>query len=93
MPAPAKESAFKDLKKIREVDLPPETIEDGPRLGRPIKPGAKSRDPEYRAWTGYLKRDTVTDADYQLKRKRDSRSMSELLQELLSGWVANQNKS
>lgn len=92
MPASAKESAFKDLRKIREVSLhaAPDSSGAHPRLGRPPKPGAKSRNPDYRAWTGYLRRDTVTDADYQLKRGRDGRTMSELMQELLATWVAQQ---
>ena len=65
-----------------------------PRIGRPRKPGAKSRDTtRYRAWTGYLMRDTVTEAEYELKRThpdgtRDLRDMSDLIQCLLAGWLA-----
>lgn len=69
-----------------------------PKVGRPRKPGAKSRDTaRYRAWTGYLMRDTVTEAEYELKRTnpdgtRDGRDMSDLIQSLLSGWVAERKK-
>ena len=69
-----------------------------PRIGRPRKPVAKSRDTErYRSWTGYLMRDTVTEAEYELKRTnpdgtRDQRDMSDLLQDLLAGWLAERKK-
>lgn len=69
-----------------------------PRVGRPRKPGAKSRDTaRYRAWTGYLMRDTVTEAEYELKRTnpdgtRDKRDMSDLIQNLLAGWLAERKK-
>lgn len=69
-----------------------------PRVGRPRKPGAKSRDTtRYRAWTGYLMRDTVTEAEYELKRTnpdgtRDQRDMSDLIQDLLASWLAERKK-
>lgn len=69
-----------------------------PRVGRPRKPGAKSRDTaRYRAWTGYLMRDTVTEAEYELKRTnpdgtRDQRDMSDLIQDLLAIWLAERKK-
>ncbi len=68
------------------------------RVGRPRKPGAKSRDTaRYRAWTGYLMRDTVTEAEYELKRTnpdgtRDQHDMSDLIQDLLAGWLAERKK-
>lgn len=89
MPTQAKEtSAFKDLKKIREVSPAEETFSGTPRVGRPPKPEAKSRHPEYRAWTGYLKKESVMEAEYRLKRAESGKSVSDLLEELLSGWVA-----
>ncbi len=69
-----------------------------PRIGRPRKPGAKSRDTaRYRPWTGYLIRDTVTESEYELKRTnpdgtRDPRDMSDLIQDLLAGWLAERKK-
>lgn len=79
------------MRKIREVSTT-ESISTPGKVGRPLKPLAKTRDPEYRAWTGYLKTDTLTDADYLLKRKKDSRDMSDLMQELLSDWLESQPK-
>lgn len=64
------------------------------RIGRPRKPAAKSRDTaRYRPWTGYLVRDTITEAEYLLKRTnpdgtRDARDMSDLIQDLLAAWVS-----
>lgn len=75
-----------------------ESKASGPRIGRPRKPGAKSRNTErYRAWTGYLVRDTVNEAEYLLKRTnpdgtRDARDMSELIQDLLAAWVSDRQE-
>ena len=75
-------------------NIPDDPSLSSPRAGRPRKPGAKSRDTaRYRSWTGYLVRDTVTEAEYLLKRtnpdgSRDGRDMSDLLQDLLSTWVS-----
>lgn len=61
------------------------------KIGRPLKQGAKSRDENYRAWGGYLKIETVNEANYELGKLRgDGRDMSDLIEELLSGWVASQ---
>jgi hypothetical protein len=63
------------------------------KIGRPLKPGAKSRDTAYRAWGGYLKIDTLNEANYELgKLRAEGRDMSDLLEELLSGWVAKQRE-
>lgn len=73
--------------------LPDDSTMNNPRVGRPRKPGAKSRDTaRYKSWTGYLVRDTVTEAEYLLKKTnpdgtRDARDMSDLVQDLLSAWV------
>ena len=56
--------------------------------GRPLKQGAKSRDKEYRAWGGYLKIETLNEANYQLGKVHGGPDMSDLLEELLAGWVA-----
>ena len=56
--------------------------------GRPLKQGAKSRDPEYRAWGGYLKIKTLNEANYELGKAHGGPDMSDLLEELLAGWVA-----
>jgi len=94
MPAIAeKPSAFKDLAKLRTVGPVVTVSEESAKRGRPTKPSAKSRDPEYRAWTGYLKKNTIVEAEYRLKIASEGRSVSELLEELLSNWVAEQPKS
>ena len=56
--------------------------------GRPLKQGAKSRDKEYRAWGGYLKIKTLNEANYELGKEHGGPDMSDLLEELLAGWVA-----
>lgn len=98
MPSQAKEaaSAFTSLKKIRTVEEVP-TAEEREKttraLGRPRKPEAKSRNSAWRAWTGYLKVETAADADNMLKRNpEETRDMSELLEELLAGWLAEQQQ-
>lgn len=63
-----------------------------PRRGRPLKPSAKSRDPQYRAWTGYMKRTTLVEAEYCLKSTGEGQSVSELLERLLSGWLVQQGR-
>jgi hypothetical protein len=98
MPAQVKEaaSAFNSLKKIRTVEGQPAAqagTKTGSTMGRPLRPGAKSRNPDWRAWTGYLKRETAADADSMLKRNpEEKRDMSELLEDLLAGWLAEQKQ-
>ena len=87
------ESAFEDLVKGPKASPLQGNYTDTPRIGRPPKPGAKSRDPEYRAWTGYLKRETVVEAEYLLKRTGSGETVSSKLQELLAGWLAEQKRS
>ena len=92
--AKAPANPFGALQKIRTVQPSSrESQDEAPRRGRPIKTDAKSRDPEWRAWTGYLKKNTVTEAEYRLKLAGNGRSVSDLLEELLSEWVASQGKS
>jgi hypothetical protein len=57
---------------------------------KPEKSLAKSRHPDFRAWTGYLRRDTLIHGDYKLKISRDPRDMSELIECLLSAWIDDQ---
>lgn len=68
--------------------------EKSPKVrGRPRKPTAISRNPDWKPWTGYLKRETVADAEHMLKRNpAETRGMSELLEDLLSGWLAEQKR-
>jgi len=59
-----------------------------PTRGRPLKQGAKSRDKDYRAWGGYLKIETLNEANYELGKEHGGPDMSDLLEQLLAGWVA-----
>ena len=67
------------------------------RVGRPPKPNAKSRDETRYAWTGYLVRDTVAEANYLLQRPdpngtRDTRDMSDLVQDLVAAWISERRQ-
>lgn len=57
------------------------------RPGRPVKPGSKRSNPEYRPWSGLLRGQYVRDADIVLKQTDDPRDMSDLITELLGNWV------
>lgn len=85
-------SPFESMKKIGTRATAGVDQEQTTNLGRPILYTSKSRDPEWRAWTGYLKTDTVNDSSYLLKKTKDKRNMSELMQELLAGWLADQKE-
>ena len=88
MPSEIKKSPFESLQKIRTVG----SIEEKRGRGQPKKPDSKRHNPEWRPWTGFLKRETIIEAEYQLKRMQDGRTVSDLLEELLSGWVATRKQ-
>jgi hypothetical protein len=50
---------------------------------------AKSKDPEFRPSTLYLRKKTLTECEYRLKSNEDSRDMSELVEDLMSAWLAD----
>ena len=52
------------------------------------KPKAKSKNPDYRAATLYLRKKTLTEAEYKLKSMDDERDMSELAEDLMAAWLA-----
>jgi hypothetical protein len=52
---------------------------------------AKSKDPEFRPANFYLRKQTLAECEYRLKTLDDSRDMSELIEELLDGWLKAQN--
>ena len=47
---------------------------------------AKSKDPDFRAATLYLRKKTLADCEHLLKSTDDSRDMSELVEELMLEW-------
>ena len=92
MPAASRKtpSQFEGLKNLG-TGTPVAEAEPSRKIGRPLKQGAKSRDQDYRAWGGYLKIETVNEANYELGKLRgDGRDLSDLLEELLAGWVSDQ---
>lgn len=93
MPASSKKarSQFDGLKTLG-TGTPVVEAEPSRKIGRPLKQGAKSRDENYRAWGGYLKIKTLNEANYELGKVRGGPDMSDLLEELLAGWVAERQK-
>ncbi len=103
MPASTKKplSQFDSLKNLGTGTSVMES-ETKPKLGRPLKQGAKSRNNAYRAWGGYLKKKTLTEANYELAKDRElneandesevASDMSELLEDLLSEWLAKRKQ-
>jgi len=94
MPATSKKarSQFDGLKSLG-TGTPVAEAEPVRKIGRPLKEGAKSRNADYRPWGGYLKHVTLNDANYELgKVVGGSRDMSDLLEELLAGWVVKQRE-
>jgi hypothetical protein len=49
---------------------------------------AKSKDPDFRAATLYLRKKTLADCEHRLKTTDDSRDMSELVEELMTAWLS-----
>ena len=52
---------------------------------------AKSKDPNFRPSTLYLRKRTLADCEYRLKTTEDPRDMSELVEELMAGWLESQS--
>jgi hypothetical protein len=53
---------------------------------------AKSKDPNFRPSTLYLRKKTLADCEYRLKTTDDPRDMSELVEELMAGWLGKSAK-
>lgn len=60
---------------------------DTPKMGRPPKPNAISKDPDWSKKSIFVRDKTVLDATYRLKSKKDPRTLSEVIDELLVGWL------
>jgi hypothetical protein len=65
--------------------------------GKAAVPGkatlAKSKDPNFRPSTLYLRKKTLAECEYRLKTTDDPRDMSELVEELMAGWLSQPSKS
>ena len=65
----------------------------GARRGRPPKEGgAKRNNPAYRAWSGLVLRDAITEAEIRLlqerlHKEREPRDMGDLISDLLMEWA------
>lgn len=70
---------------IHEMPVREETV----RRERPTL--AKSKDPDFRSTTLYLRKKTYADVDYRLRSSEDGRDVSDLVEELLSKWLAGSN--
>jgi hypothetical protein len=53
---------------------------------------AKSKDPNFRPSTLYLRKKTLAECEYRLKTTDDPRDMSELVEELMAGWFGKSAK-
>ena len=91
MPAARKHSVsqFDGLLAPRKKQ-PSAITSDGSKNDQPDsidRPKAKSKNQEFRAATLYLRKRTLTEAEYKLKRTDDARDMSELAEELMAAWI------
>lgn len=75
-----------------DTEAKPETSSTTKRPGRPVKPGSKRSNPEYRPWSGLLRGQYIREADIVLKQTEDPRDMSDLITELLGKWVSERQQ-
>lgn len=88
MPAAAKrESPFRNLHSIRQPPPPENTATTPAGPGRPIKPGSKRSNPDYKAWTGLLPIQVMKDVRIRLSQTNDTRDVSDLTSDLLAEWL------
>lgn len=80
-------STFQSLEAITQVP-PPEL---NPHRG-PGRPRGKRSDDTYRTWSGFLPKKTLLNANMRLMETSDKRDMSDLLAELLTSWVEEQER-
>jgi len=68
-----------------EVEPTPAMTEVGKGRGRP--PTGKRSNPEWKLYSHFLKRQTQRAAVARLQAQDDGRDLSDVLQELLEGWL------
>ena len=69
-----------------EETPPPPSSRNGKQRGRPK---AKRSDPAFIGFTTYIRKDTHLSVKIALLQEGKGREMSELVEELLSGWIKN----
>jgi hypothetical protein len=84
-PVPITPPAASRVARASKVPVPAPVVEDYPRRGRP--PTGKRSNPEWRLYSHYLKRQTQRAAVAKLQALDDGRDLSDVLEELLQGWL------
>ncbi len=56
------------------------------------RPSGKRSDPDYVGFTTYIRKDTHHDVKLALLQEKKGRELSELVEELLSGWLKSHSK-
>lgn len=89
MPAATRKpaNAFKSVEAITQQ--PPQELHT---LRGPGRPRGKRSDNSYRTWSGFLPKEALRKASMRLLETSDKRDMSDLLGELLTNWVEEQER-
>lgn len=56
------------------------------------RPSGKRSDPDYVGFTTYIRKDTHHDVKVALLQEKEGRELSELVEELLAGWLKSKPK-
>lgn len=59
-----------------------------PVLQSPSKPVPKSKDPEWKGYSLFLKKETHSEMNFLLRRREPKEDMSDLVQRLVEQWVS-----
>lgn len=55
------------------------------------RPSGKRSDPDYVGFTTYIRKDTHHDVKVALLQEKEGRELSELVEDLLAGWLKSRN--
>lgn len=69
------------------VEAPPAGGIDGGESRRRGRPSGKRSDPDYVGFTTYIRKGTHREVKIALLQEGEGRELSELVEELLSGWL------
>lgn len=84
-------SKFKAVVEARQGVKPPEEILKAVSAPRGRPPG-KRTDPAYRHVSAYIRRETHHQVKLRLLQQGQGREFSELVEELLAGWLESEKK-